>query len=152
MKETKFRGQILNGTRKGEWVYGYYAYILGDHLIIDKYNNQYIVDPNTVGQYTGLEDKNNNEIYQGDIIRITRDEENYGPTSYGGYAEVTSEVCGYSFKCFSPSLKDIEENPLDDDGNYRAWDSTSLWHIDDDNGKNIEAIGSIHDNPNLLTE
>lgn len=79
MTTTKFRGKILNGPRKGEWVYGYYyatpLHFLDrpdviTHCIIDTAGSIYKVDPKTVGQYIGRKDKKEREIYSDDIYII----------------------------------------------------------------------------------
>ena len=73
MREIKFRGRKPNG----EWVYGYYVgkdtiipfgEVNFDLGFIDT-SPCYEVIPDTIGQFTGLHDKNGKEIYDGDILR-----------------------------------------------------------------------------------
>lgn len=129
MREILFRGRRLDG---GEWVYGYYvgpAGVTDDHEICDANDItgcRYDVDPSTVGQYTGLIDKNGVKIFEGDIIR-----------GEGSKAKTDNFVIRWSEPCCGFSAGEEK----------RTWPNLNQATI---NG--YEVIGNINDNPELLEE
>ena len=142
MREVLFRGKQIDN---GEWVEGYYVCLYDTkghktHRIYtgyaetdcgDYYPEWFEVDPETVGQYTGLKDKNGKRIFEGDVV--AQNWYDYNAPLDDSFGEVV--FCEYN--C-SFSVMDIENGGIVPLGNCHAYH----WEA--------EVIGNIHDNPELL--
>ena len=125
MRKIKFRGKSLNA---GLWSYG----DLWQDNIRRKAYIEYEVDPETIGQFTGLTDCNGKEIYEGDILSFTVFDAFGGDRQYRG----TVRYCGSRFMIW---LSLDGEVCLDLD-----------WVIEQDD--ELEIIGNIYDNSELIKQ
>ena len=119
-REIKFRGKRLDN---GEWVYGDLLHLVdGVYISNDNGNNMAQVNPDTVGMNTGLIDKNDHEIYGGDILA------HYGRV----IGHVVDGVRGYCF-----------------DVVYAETVGTGTWAlygvVMNDFLGDVEIVGNIHD-------
>ena len=128
MREILFRGKRLDN---GAWETGSLVIVRMDchdaqYYIADKMTGYHTpVDPSTVGQYTGLKDKNGKRIFEGDIAKVLQGKDK--DIAYVGFENG-------AFMLY-PKTGNIYERTL--------W---SYWYNDWD----VEVVGNITDNPELL--
>lgn len=131
MREILFRGKRVDDW---EWIEGGYVKYNRKHYIISSPNGVIVdwieVDPATVGQYTGLKDKNGKRIFEGDICRFK--EWNKGKMCWVG------EVL-YEHQQFIISGGANEECEL-----------PFVLQLSRFIPECIEVIGNVHDNPELI--
>ena len=128
-REMLFRAKHIhamdsNEYLNGRWVHGYLS---DKNYINDKsLEGEFLVDENTICQYTGLTDKNGKKIFEGDILR--RADETILKTVWN------DRKYGFAAQCVKGSvlLKDCK------------W---GLWEFESDE---VEVIGNVFDNPELL--
>jgi uncharacterized phage protein (TIGR01671 family) len=146
-REIKFRGKRVDTK---EWVYGYAVpnedktewYIVESVEPDASYGAEettmfspmwYQVIPETVGQYTGLKDKNSQKIYEGDIVNC----EKRGAAFYRSvvvYNSIMGRHDVNAMGCMFPMTLDCYEDDISIDGN------------------DYEVIGNIYENPELLKD
>ena len=138
MREILFRGKRVDN---GEWVEGLLVFkneirVFTTHKWYDEgeegeydTTEDLRVIPETVGQYTGLTDKNGKKIFERDIVEFT---DKY--TRKKGRAEIVFEAFKWKYSgCYYGG------NPI-------------VWLCIDDGSIEFEIIGNIHDNPELLEQ
>ena len=170
MREIVFRGKK---TDNGEWVEGYLVKKIDPLLSIGKWfiltqeydtncidgspttlkveMTWYKINPETVGQYTGLTDKNGKRIFEGDILH-------FKTYQGGGFACPIGTDVYYRvlFGSCNPDMNTLTEyvgfwalgKNYDEDDLYEY--GSSISYLVNSHGACV--IGNIHDNPELLKE
>jgi uncharacterized phage protein (TIGR01671 family) len=128
-REYLFRGKR---TDNGEWVVGYFVGdMIIDGLAHDEGDDWYesghgiLVDPATVGQYTGLADKNGVKVFEGDVVARNLRNRNANYSAIG--------VVGFV------------------DGRFDIIQCRGIGGRMNLHGDCVDVVGNIHDNPELLT-
>lgn len=150
MREILFRGKQVDN---GEWVYGSYYHCCetaygATFIVVNDFGFIEVI-PHTVGQYTGLTDKNGVKIFEGDIIKEDCGYEyQIGVVTFGdGYYD--GGVCPFR-GWFIDKFTLVREDEENDEDNFvfACDDHNSLLLIADE----FEVIGNIYDNKDLLKE
>lgn len=151
MREIKFRGY---NKELHKWIYGYYIEVMDDSHIYDPEQSKvsvwdddnpnigydmfgfFEVEPESVGQYTGLKDKNGKEIYEGDIVEF--------PSSLNIFIDID-----YSDYKNTQPPKDIISPVY-----YAGGQFTFHWMYGQEGQEvgfeDVEIIGNIYENSELL--
>jgi uncharacterized phage protein (TIGR01671 family) len=152
MRTIKFRGKrIVNGN----WIYGdlfreialtptgrkrksEYSGFWAIQTETSDGIKSFSVAPETIGQFTGLNDKNCKEIYEGDVLKNNLSENPFGVVTWhnDGYFFID---CGFG------------KFPLNANG-YRPLGEMLVLKIDNVKDVFFEVIGNIHDNPELIKD
>ncbi len=153
-REILFRGKSRDS---GKWRFGVYMRYSGGAQIwthdADGGTWNAIVDPATVGQYTGLTDKNGKKIFEGDIVRY-KTYNDFVCNSVVRFGEYEQDGSGGEYSpthCVGlyAEIDNFAFPDWADDGSidFRAFLRTqNLLEVSD----GCEVIGNIHDNPELL--
>jgi len=161
---------IFRGKSGDKWIYGYYLSVKeqNKHYILTGKLASYSIDcshsnlktngfewfevaPETVGQYTGLKDKNGNRIFEGDIVRLKiEDDRDYETDGY-----VEAKICYIIEKEYdNPAYCGFGLQVLESDKWFEKGE-TFLRQEDlnfDNSLFETEIIGNIHDNKDLIGE
>lgn len=131
MRTIKFRGKsVLND----EWVYGDLVHRINSPKTISPVQiNGIGVKEDTIGQFTGLFDKNGKDIYEGDIISVN-----------GKYPKLVKYIDDYACFCLA-NISDLNKKWME------PWQQVfpGWWS---DYKREIRVIGNIYDHPELIKE
>lgn len=129
MREILFRAKMKtdNGEyKKGVWVFGDLVRIKDGGKTLTMIYGFGEVEPSTVGQYTGLTDKNGKRIFEGDIVKFCTE---------------LKEICFVDYGKGKYILRQLKKDK------HLSWQSIDIFELF---GLECEVIGNIHDNPELI--
>lgn len=153
MREILFRGKRIGGGAFEEGFFANGKHFCGEYgakkaYILDPNHPMYTeVDPDTVGQYTGMTDKNGKKIFEGDIIRMNNCPEDIVEVCFGEFgcidmetATATDLVLGWYYKVIPTDVLS-RLNPFS-----LPFQMNTYWAKE----CAYEVIGNIYDNPELM--
>lgn len=129
MRSIEFRAKRIDN---GNWIYGYLVPVITKgkkefHIVSEVRGGSlqgFAVNPDTVGQLTGIKDKNGYPVYEGDIVRYRITDERFTK---------------------NPQFVNLEIHYKDSSARFQAGDI----YYDDLWSPRLEVIGNKYDNPEL---
>ena len=141
MREILFRGKRID---TGAWVEGgFFEWLKSANIVANNIDSRaqtpWEVDPETVGQYTGLTDRNGTKIFEGDILQTRMigykgEKKHRFVVKYGEY--LPKEYCRSIYSQYTT----IGFYCSNGKGEYQLSTCSDCF----------EVIGNVHDNPELL--
>lgn len=123
MREIKFRAKDFNGS----WQYGTYYYgVMYPTSHKMHYVNDEQIDENTLGQFTGLHDRNGKEIYEGDVVKC----------GVGQDAEIA--IVEFKMQAFVITYLPLEKKDTENVHDYM------------EDYKHFAVLGNIYEHPHLI--
>lgn len=143
MREILFRIKV-----EGEWIYGLPSKISDKFVAFNADNGSYysLIPKETLGQYTGLKDKNGVRIFEGDIITM--------PNVYPFYSDNEPNYVGVVEWIFSQWQYVLDLHKESDASGISIGINNELNSsgVDEGGSSKFVVIGNIHDNQNLIKE
>lgn len=149
MREIEYRAKRIDN---GEWVYGFYHQLNesfeNKECILEHHRNtSTIIDRETLGQYTGLKDKNGVKVYEGDIVKIGS-QIGYIVYNYSSFGIGLSKGIDY---------KKLEQKTLtwlgiENDNFLPLLEVYLNFNDEDEILSEVKVIGNRYDNPELIKE
>ena len=161
IREVIFRGKR---TDNGKWIYGDLRHISDGHggyilCIVDNTNGRnndvtgVEVLPETVGQYTGLTDKNGVKIFEGDIVKIVDFQIGCVVYECGAFGIVVKPYVDWNYLASEiAEITGCNNMPYFcfEDNFISLWELMCNYNQEENSCNVVQVIGNIHDNPDIL--
>ena len=170
MREILFRGKDLQ--EQNGWLYGYFyksdinkreresgkATLIftpdcDTFIYVPEYHNSWMVKSETVGQYTGLKDKNGTRIFEGDVVKLFDIVIGEIVFECGAFGIRCRQQIDYDYLASEiASVTGCDNTPMfcRNDNFVSLWELYWNYNQESSEISVIEVIGNIHDNPELL--
>lgn len=160
MREILYRAKAANRNpdlyyrtdyKNGDWVYGLVTDTENYAGFAEMINTGRIsgieVDKNTIGQYTGVCDKNGNKIFEGDIVEFYFFDKGHKNTKT---MQIKWRDCGFCMKELFRNYRLADDFSIIDEIIFTYRGETKNGVYKTNYAYYVKIVGNIHDNPELL--
>lgn len=133
MRQIKFRAQDIASNK---WLYGDLRHHKDDVCIFEQGGNKgEQVKRDTIGQFTGLHDKDGRDIYEGDIVEMMRTPKKMRKRVMTRHIVTSDSVTSWTFRSLTYQVLGLCMSGMGDFDSYR-----------------FKVVGNIHDNPEMVQQ